>query len=240
MRKRILFCRGRPHGRDTRLSWSGTCRNPCRPRNSQLTQLRALPDYERRSKILGNHIQHFLLDQDTKSRISLCIYQDDRILRLDYELCHNYHRVGNSDYLHCLSYGSWHHVFEPDHSCCSFPEHADTFPTGMFLKASSDLYWNHGKTDIASNCDFTDLMYRGLFWTSKGPRTWCTDSGWYFVYRTSWCAVRWHSFVVLKSEMKAWTRQRSLHLVAWKRCSWAVAFESGTVENTMITLQPSG
>ena len=186
-RKRILYDHGRPRGRDTRLFWSETCRNPCQLRSSQSTPLRALPDYVRMNKILGNRTLHFLLVQDTKSRILLCTYQDDRILQLGYELCHNFHRLGNSNSLHYLSCVAYHPYYGPVHSCCSFPSrsHAHTSLTDMFQVASSYLYWNHGKKDISSNCDSRDLKYMGLFWRSIGPGTWCTEPGRYFLCRTS-------------------------------------------------------
>lgn len=185
VRKHTLFDRGRPHGRGTKLSWSGTCRSPCQLHNFQSIQLRVQPDCARMNKILSNHILHFWLAQDTKSRILLCIYLDGRILQLGYVLCHNYLRSDSSSSLHCLIVAI-HRAYETAHSCCSFPGHlrGHTFLTGMFLEVSSYPYWNHDRMGNASNCDSEDLEYTDWFWMYTGPRTWCIEPGWYFVYRT--------------------------------------------------------
>ena len=194
------------------------------------------------NKILSNHILHFWLVQDTKSRILLCTCQDGRILQLGYELCHKHLRLGKSDFLHYLSSGAYHLCSVLAHSGCSFPGHSHihTFLTGMFLEASSDLYWNHGNKDIASNCDSMDLKYMGLFWMNKGPRTWCTVSRKYFVYRTSWYVVELDFSEARKSEeVDSWIKNRSSHLEAWAY-SWTEAFETGAAKDTIVTLQPSG
>lgn len=181
VRIHTLSDRGHPHGKDTRLSWSGTCRSPCRHRSSQSIQLRVQLNCARMNKILSNHILHSWLVQDTKSRILLCTYPGGRILQLGYVPCRNYPHLDNSDCLHCLSSEAFHHAYE-----CSFLGHlhGSTFLTGMFLEVSCDLCWNRDRMGIASNYDSKDLVYMHWFWKSIGPRTWCTESGWYFVYRT--------------------------------------------------------
>ena len=156
-----LFCRDHLPCKGTTQSWNETCKSPCLCHISQSSQQRALLHYGQTSNTPDTHTRVSSKVQGKKSRIWLCICQDDRILPLDCGLCHTGLHEGINFPLQ---------IFQVDFG------YVDTSQIGMFLKVYVGPCYNHGKMGIVLDCDFKDFGCTPRPWNCSDRGTSCTSS----------------------------------------------------------------
>lgn len=142
--------RGHPLCRDTTLSWSETCKNPCQVQIFQwVLWIDPVPS-GRRSKSFRTHSCQFGWGRNC--RTWLCTCQGGRTPRLYCEPCCKHH--------HTDSPGGYQLV--------------SISPTDSVLGNGGGPSWSHDKKGTISYCGSKDLADRARSWTDSGPRKGCT------------------------------------------------------------------